>query len=66
MSNQPNATGAFEQSGNRLLEIIEEAGGEWGIVIESLDGKGSIRLNDSNPFTASFRNQSSYHDDRIS
>lgn len=52
MSNQLNATGAFEQSGNRLLEIIEEAGGEWGIVIESLDEKGSIRLNDSNPFTA--------------
>lgn len=52
MSNVLNATGAFQQSKDQLLEIIKEAGGEWGIVIEALDGKDSICLNDGAPFTA--------------
>ncbi|QUL99407.1 MAG: serine hydrolase [Candidatus Fermentithermobacillus carboniphilus] len=52
MDNVLTATGVFEPRKTRLLEIIEEAGGQWGIVIEDLDGKGSIHLNPENPFTA--------------
>ncbi|HHY12343.1 MAG TPA: serine hydrolase [Firmicutes bacterium] len=52
MVNEFDATGVFAECRNQLTEIVEEAGGQWGIVIDALDGKDSIRLDDEAPFTA--------------
>ncbi len=47
-----DATGRFEGVQDQLLKILEPAGGEWAVVIEDLDGKGTLRLNPDAPFTA--------------
>lgn len=46
------AEGVFESRKDELLKLIQPAGGQWGIVIEDLDGKGSLKLNPDVEFTA--------------
>jgi beta-lactamase class A len=46
------ASGVFEGRIDQLLKILEPARGEWAVVIEDLDGQGSLRLNARSPFTA--------------
>ena len=52
MIKQLRATGAFAERKNQLIELTSEAGGQWGVVIEALDGEDSIHLNDAEPFHA--------------
>ncbi|HHX29204.1 MAG TPA: serine hydrolase [Firmicutes bacterium] len=49
---EPHASGIFEGRIDELRKILESARGEWAVVIEDLDGKGSLRLNARSPFTA--------------
>jgi len=46
------ATGRFEAAKEQLQKILEPAGGHWAIVIEDLDGKGTLRMNPDDHFTA--------------
>lgn len=46
------ATGRFQPVKDELLKIIEPAGGHWAVVIDDLDGKGTVRLDPDAPFTA--------------
>ncbi|MGE5579201.1 MAG: serine hydrolase [Bacillota bacterium] len=46
------AAGRFLPVKDDLLKILEPAGGHWAVVIEDLDGKGTIRLDPDSPFTA--------------
>lgn len=52
MIKQLRANGAFAECKDQLIEIIKPAGGEWGIVIDALDGEDSIHLNPEDPFRA--------------
>ncbi|HHX09971.1 MAG TPA: serine hydrolase [Firmicutes bacterium] len=52
MIKQLRATGAFAERKNQLIELTSEAGGQWGVVIEALDGEDGIHLNDAEPFHA--------------
>ena len=46
------ATGRFQSKESELVALLEPAGGHWAVVIEDLDGKGSVRLNPDDSFTA--------------
>lgn len=52
MKNIPEASGVFRGTETDIAHILDPAGGHWAMVIESLEGKGSIRLHDKDPFTA--------------
>lgn len=52
MENRIAATGVFQSCSDDLLRLVGEAGGEWAVVIEDLDGRGSLTLNPHEPFTA--------------
>jgi len=45
-------TGRFLEAKDGLVKILQQAGGHWAVVIEDLDGKGSLRLNPDDHFTA--------------
>lgn len=44
--------GRFLGAKDDLLKILGQAGGHWAVVIEALDGKGWLRLNPDDRFTA--------------
>lgn len=46
------ARGRFNGRKDDLIRLLRPAGGEWAVVIEDLDGKGSLRFNGKSPFTA--------------
>ena len=52
MESVAESTGVFRGTETELAHMLHPAGGHWAIVVESLDGKGTIRLNDKEPFTA--------------
>lgn len=52
MTNTITSEGVFSGLESELLHILESTEGQWAIVIESLDGKGFLRLNADSPFTA--------------
>lgn len=52
MENIAESTGVFRGTETDLAHMVQPAGGRWAIVVESLDGKGTTRLNDKEPFTA--------------
>lgn len=52
MESVAEGTGVFRGTETELAHMLHPAGGHWAIVVESLDGKGTIRLNDKEPFTA--------------
>lgn len=45
-------SGRFLSKEAELIAMLEPAGGHWAVVIEDLDGKGSVRLNPDDSFTA--------------
>jgi beta-lactamase class A len=49
---ESRATGRFEGRVPDLTRLLEPAGGEWAVVIDDLDGKGSLSFDAASPFTA--------------
>jgi beta-lactamase class A len=45
-------SGRFLSREDELATMLEPAGGHWAVVIEDLDGKGSVRLNPDDSFAA--------------
>jgi len=45
-------SGRFQGKESELVSMLEPAGGHWAVVIEDLDGKGRVRLNPDDSFTA--------------
>lgn len=52
MTNKILSAGVFQGLESELLQILEPAGGQWGVVIESLDDNSFMMLNADSPFTA--------------
>ncbi|MBE3519274.1 MAG: serine hydrolase [Firmicutes bacterium] len=52
MSDCIKTRGLFQGKEGELLDLLRPAGGEWGIVIDDLDGKGFLELNGNKKFLA--------------